>query len=165
MKYQATINDKQYEIEITPDGDLFVDGKRRTVDFLSLGETLYSVIAETDSHEVLVGDQDAPNYEVQMHGRLYNVRVMDERSLLLSNRRGGDFTDSGEVVIKAPMPGLIVDVPVTEGETVEKGQTVVILESMKMQNELKAPREGTVQRIGASAGESVEQNKILITIT
>jgi biotin carboxyl carrier protein len=62
------------------------------------------------------------------------------------------------------MPGLIVAVPVVEGQAVVKGQDLVILESMKMQNELKAPRDGTIGRVRVRAGDSVEQNQVLITL-
>lgn len=165
MKYQATVNGKKFEIEINQDGDVFIDGELRQVDFVSLGETLYSMISESESHEVLIDDSEMPNYHVEMHGQLYTVNVLDERALILGSRRGGDFDESGEVSIKSPMPGLVVDIPVTEGQEIEKGQTIIILESMKMQNELKAPRAGTVQRIGVEAGQSVEQNKVLVTIT
>jgi 3-methylcrotonyl-CoA carboxylase alpha subunit len=70
----------------------------------------------------------------------------------------------GEFSLKAPMPGLVVAVPVAEGETVSKGQNLVILESMKMQNELRAPRDGVVQRVRVKAGERVEQNQLLVTL-
>jgi biotin carboxyl carrier protein len=63
------------------------------------------------------------------------------------------------------MPGLIVEVPVEAGQDVEAGETLVILESMKMQNELKAPRAGKVHAVHVKAGENVEQNKTLVTIT
>lgn len=165
MKYETTVNGKKFEIEVNKEGDVFVNGEQRHVDFASLGETLYSVIAESEAHEVIVDDLDGPTYDVQMHGRLYNVTVLDERALLLGSRRGGEFTDSGEVSIKAPMPGMVVDVPVQEGQEVAKGETLVVLESMKMQNELKAPRDGVVQRVGVETGQSVEQNKVLVTIT
>lgn len=165
MKYQTTINDVTFEIEINNDGDVFVNGEKRDVDFLPLGETLYSIITENTSLEVLVDNVNNSEHEVSIKGRLYTVDVFDERAILLGSRRGDNFNDSGEISIKSPMPGLIVDVPVSEGDTVSKGQTIIILESMKMQNELKAPRDGTVQRIGVKAGESVEQNKVLITLT
>ncbi len=165
MKYQTTVNGHEYEIEIDREGNLFVDGQRRNVDFASLGETLYSVIMDNDSHEVLVDDNEDGAYEIQMHGRLYEVGVLDERALLLGSRRGGAVSDSGEVSIKAPMPGLVVEVAVTEGQEVSEGETLVVLESMKMQNELKAPRDGIVQRVGVDTGQSVEQNKVLVTIT
>lgn len=166
MKYQATVNGKKFDIEITKDGALFVNGQPRDVDFVPLGDTLFSLISESASVEVLFNEvENSSSIEVLSSGRQYTVNVLDERALLLGSRRGGDVGDSGEVSIRAPMPGLIVDVPVSEGDEVAKGQTVVILESMKMQNELKAPRDGVVQRVGAAPGESVEQNKVLITLS
>jgi biotin carboxyl carrier protein len=99
-----------------------------------------------------------------MRGHLFSVEVLDERAQLMSQRRGGQFIDSGEISIRAPMPGLVIDIPVREGQEVKAGQTVVVLESMKMQNELKTPRDGVVQRISAEPGQSVEQNKPLVTI-
>jgi biotin carboxyl carrier protein len=62
------------------------------------------------------------------------------------------------------MPGLVVAVPVSEGQDVKKGQVILILESMKMQNELKAPRDGVIQRIKVKAGESVEQKQTLLSV-
>jgi biotin carboxyl carrier protein len=165
MKYQTTVNGKKFDIEINQDGEVFLNGEKREVDFVSLGETLYSVITDAESHEVLVDDKPGTEFDVQMRGRLYTVGVLDERALLLASRRGSEYSDSGEVSIKAPMPGLVVLVPVAEGDEVEKGQTLVVLESMKMQNELKAPRNGVVQRVGVQPGQSVEQNKVLVTIT
>lgn len=163
MKYIATINDTEFEIEIKPDGSITINGEPRSIDFLHLDEKLYSIITEGRSYEALV-EHVEHHYDVLMGGKLYNVQVLDERAKLMANRHGGEFEQSGEISIQAPMPGLIVKVPVREGQTVTKGQTVVILESMKMQNELKTPRDGTVQRVSVKPGESVEQKRVLITI-
>ncbi len=163
MKYLTIINDQKFEVEIQADGTVLVNGEPRDVDFLALGESLYSVIMQHASYETVVEDRDG-EIEVLLRGRLYSGKVLDERQQLMASRGGGLESDSGEVVIRAPMPGLIVAIPVEEGQEVEKGQTVVILESMKMQNELKAPRAGVVQRISVEAGESVEQKKALVTI-
>ncbi len=164
MKYTTTINDKKFEIEITNDGKLLVNGQPREVDFLHLDESLYSLIMQNNSHEVVVEQRDG-DYEVLVGGHLFTGRVLDERAQLMASRRGGGFTETGEITIRAPMPGLIVAITVKEGDEIKAGQTVVILESMKMQNELKAPRDGTVQRISVEAGQTVEQKKILVTIT
>lgn len=164
MKYITTINDRKFEIEIRGDGSIWVNGQQREVDFLPLTDALYSVLMNATSHEVVVEERDGM-YEVLMGGRLYNGTVTDERTQLMKSRRGGLEADSGELSIKAPMPGLIVAIPVNEGQTVTAGQTLVILESMKMQNELKAPRDGTVQRISIKPGETVEQKRVLITMT
>jgi glutaconyl-CoA/methylmalonyl-CoA decarboxylase subunit gamma len=69
------------------------------------------------------------------------------------------------VVLKAPMPGVIVDVLVTAGQNVKRGEVVVVLESMKMQNEFKSPRDGKVHAIRVNKGDRVEQNAIMVTIT
>ncbi len=164
MKYITTINDRRFEIEVRNDGTVWVNGEQRDVDFLPLTESLFSIIMNSTSHEAVVEEMDG-NYEVLMGGRQYSGTVIDERSQLLRSRRGGLEADSGEISIRAPMPGLIVVIPVSEGETVTAGQTLVILESMKMQNELKAPRDGIVQRISVEPGQTVEQKKVLITMT
>jgi biotin carboxyl carrier protein len=164
MKYVTIINDVRFEIDIEADGTLKVNGQPRDVDFLALGPSLYSILMNHRSYEMVIEEREGA-YEVLMQGRLYAGEVLDERAQLLATRRGGLGTESGELSIKSPMPGLIVTVPVTEGQAVTKGQTLIILESMKMQNELKAPRDGVVQRISVQAGQTVEQNKLLVTLT
>ncbi len=163
MKYITTINDKKFEIEIQKDGRILVNGQPREVDFLPLGPALYSILMNNLSMEAVIEERDG-QYQVLMGGRLYEGQVLDERAQLMRSRGGGAEDSSGEVSLRAPMPGLVVAVTVAEGQTVQKGETVVILESMKMQNELKAPRDGTVQRISVQPGQSVEQKKVLITI-
>ncbi len=164
MKYITTINGKKFEVDIRNDGSVWVGGKRREVDFLALGPTLYSIIMDTVQHEIVV-ESEEDSVEVLISGRLYTGSVLDERTQLMLSRRGGLQADSGEVTIRAPMPGLIAVVLCKEGDSVEAGQTLVILESMKMQNELKAPRAGTVQRVSVSDGQTVEQRKVLVTLT
>ena len=165
MKYVTTVNNKQFEIEILADGSITVDGKKREVDFQSLGPAMYSILAENVSHELTIEEREDDEIEVLMRGRLYSNRVLDERALLMAQRSGTFGNDTGEVNIKAPMPGLIVAVQVEMGQEVKAGQTVVILESMKMQNELKASRDGTVGSVNVQAGQTVEQNKVLLSIS
>ncbi len=161
MKYVTILNGEQYEVEIDKDGNVSVNGEARDVDFMTLGPSLYSIISNNKSIELVI-DDEAGNVGVMMNGRMYETQVLDERSMLMAQRKGGLTTSSGEVI--APMPGLVVAIPIEVGDRVEKGQTVVILESMKMQNELKAPIDGTVQTINASAGQSVEKNNLLAII-
>jgi len=161
MKYVALINNEQYEIEIDNDGNILLNGEPRDVDFLPLGASLYSVITDGKSLEVVIDDEQG-NYQVMMGGRLYEGQVLDERALMMAQRRGGLGGGSGEV--NSPMPGLIVAVPVEEGQTVSQGQTVVILESMKMQNELKAPIDGVVGSVNVETGQTVDKNALLIEI-
>lgn len=164
MKYLTTVNGEQYEVEILGDGLVLVNGEERLVDFKSMGQhAIYSLIIDHQSFEAVVEQRDGI-YHVLIHGDMYEIEVTDERRQRLA-RSGGGFEVTGEVVIKSPMPGLIVNVSVEPGQEVKKGQTVVILESMKMENELKAPRDGVIGRIDVKKGDSVEQNKILVTIS
>jgi biotin carboxyl carrier protein len=101
---------------------------------------------------------------VLLRGRLYPVNVEDEREKRLRAAAGGRVAETGEYHLRAPMPGLVVAVQVIEGQEVKKGQVILILESMKMQNELKSPRDGTIGRIRVKAGESVEQKQSLLSV-
>lgn len=161
MKYVTVINNTQFEIEITKDGAVLVNGQPRNVDFLALSESLYSMITDTASLEVVI-EEERGKYEIMMGGRLYEGQVLDERAMLMAQRKGGLTSGAGEVL--SPMPGLIVAVPVDVGAAVSQGQTVVILESMKMQNELKAPKDGIVQTINVKAGQTVDKGAVLIVI-
>lgn len=162
-RYITTINGKTFEIDIDKDGNILVNGEKREVDFVALRPSLYNIVMQNRSYEMVLDEHDG-EYEVMLRGRLYTGEVLDERAQLLATQRTGTGATSGEISIKAPMPGLVVTIPVSEGQEIKSGQTVVILESMKMQNELKAPRDGTIARISAQAGQTVEQGKLLVTI-
>jgi biotin carboxyl carrier protein len=163
MKYQTTVNGKTFEIEINQDGKVVVNGEEKAVDFRNISESLYSAIIDHASYEVVVEAQEGIHH-VLMLGDLYEVEVLDERQQRLARASAGFGVAQGEISIKSPMPGLIVDVRVAEGVSVEKGQSLIVLESMKMENELKAPRAGTVMRVHVAKGDSVQQNSVLVTL-
>ena len=161
MRYVTVVNDQSFEIEIDNDGAILVNGELRDVDFLNLGGSLYSIITENKSLEAVI-DDDEGKIAVMMRGQLFETQVLDERAMLLVQRRGGINVTSGDV--NAPMPGLIVMITVELGQKVTQGDTVAILESMKMQNELKSPIAGVVRSIQAEAGQAVDKGDILVEI-
>lgn len=164
MRYITTVEGKQFLVEIIDEKHVSVDGKVYEVDFESVsGQPVYSLIVNGKSHEgfVALGDDD---WQVLLHGRLFPITVEDEREQRLRSAAGGGVAETGEFHLRAPMPGLVVAVPVEEGQTVKRGQVLVILESMKMQNELKSPRDGTVGRLRIKAGETVEQKQTLLSV-
>lgn len=164
MKYITTVEGKQFLVEIIDEKHVSVDGKTYMVDFESVsGQPVYSLIVDGQSHEsyVYAGDD---SWQVLLRGRLYPVTVEDEREKRLRAAAGGGVAETGEFHLRAPMPGLVVSIPVTEGQEVKRGQVVLILESMKMQNELKSPRDGTIGRIRVKPGESVEQKQTLLSV-
>jgi biotin carboxyl carrier protein len=165
MKYATTLDGKTYIIEINDDRHVTVDGVEHLIDFTSVaGQAFYSLLLSHDSYEAFVEEAE-DGWLVLMRGTLYDVRVADEREERLRKAAGGASVAGGELQIKAPMPGLVVAVSAAEGQAVAKGDILVILESMKMQNELKSPREGTVGRVRVKAGNSVELNEVLVTLT
>lgn len=163
MKYITTINDTEYSIEIIDDKHININGKILTVDFESVnGQPVYSLIIDGKSHESYVYP-DESNWQVLLRGMSYQVMVVDEREKRL-RQAGSGIQEGGEFHLKAPMPGMVVSVPVSDGQEVKKGQVVLILESMKMQNELKSPKDGTISRVRVKAGEKVEQKQTLLSV-
>jgi biotin carboxyl carrier protein len=164
MKYITTVEEKQFVVEIVDEKHISVDGKVYEIDFESVsGQPVYSLIVDGRSHESYVYQGDE-NWQVLLRGRLYPVTVEDERERRLRAAAGGGVAETGEFHLRAPMPGLVVAIPVAEGEEIKKGQVILILESMKMQNELKAPRDGTIGRIRVKPGETVEQKQTLLSV-
>jgi biotin carboxyl carrier protein len=164
MKYIATVEDREFLVEVLDDRHINVNGKTYEVDFESVsGQPVYSLIVDGKSHEAYVQENDNV-WQVLLRGRLYPVRVEDEREKRLRAAAGAGVAETGEFHLKAPMPGLVVSILVSEGQEVKKGQVLLILESMKMQNELKSPRDGIVNRVKVRAGESVEQKQSLLSV-
>lgn len=167
MKYLTTVDGRTYTIEINDDRRVMVDGVEYEVDLARVGDQpVYTLLINGQSHEAFVYEgEEADIWHVLLHGALHSALVEDEREKRLraaSSAVAGSA--SGEFSLKAPMPGLIVAVPVVEGQAVQKGDILVILESMKMQNELKAPRAGAVTRVKVKAGDSVEHHQVLVTV-
>ena len=164
MKYVTTIDDKDFEIEVVDEHHIRIGDRLLQVDFESVsGQPVFSLILDGKSYESFVyqGEED---WDVLLRGRQYQAKVVDEREKRLKAAAGGGAVEGGEFHLKAPMPGLVVAVLMEEGQEVKKGQVMLILESMKMQNELKAPRDGIMGRVRVKAGESVEQRQTLLSV-
>ncbi len=165
MKYITTVEEKEFSIEIIEDEDaILVEGVRYEYDFTAVGnQPVFTLLLNGKSYEAYVYES-TEGLKVLLQGTQYPATVIDERELRLRSALGGRPTSGGEFYLRAPMPGLIIDVPVEEGQTVEKGQVLLILESMKMQNELTSPRQGVVSRLRVEAGDNVEVNETLLSV-
>lgn len=164
MKYISTVGEREVLIEILDECLISLDGKVFNVNFEAVsGQSVYSLILEGKSYEAYVypGEED---WQVLLQGRLYPVQVEDEREKRLRAAAGSRVAETGEFHLRAPMPGLVVSILIEEGQAIEKGQVMIILESMKMQNELKAPRNGIISRIRVKPGDSVEQKQTLMSV-
>lgn len=164
MKYVTTVDGKEFTVEIVDEKHIRINERLLDVDFESIsGQPVYSLLMGGKSYEAYVSPDDE-QWEVLLRGRLYQAEVQDEREKRLRSAGGAGAAEGGEFQLKAPMPGLVVAIPVEEGQEIKKGQVLLILESMKMQNELKAPRDGVIQRIKVKAGETVEQKQTLLSV-
>lgn len=164
MKYVTTVNGHEYKVEILEDGNITVDGVSYEVDFEEVsGQMVYSMLVNDKSFEAHISEDD-DLWQVLMLGTLYNVEVIDEREKRLREAAGEGVEEGGDYILNAPMPGLVIEVPVKKGDEVSLGDVLLILESMKMQNELKSPREGKIKEINVKVGDNVEQKEIILVM-
>lgn len=164
MRYATVVNDREYLVEIIDEHHVSVDGLVYEVDFVPVGnQPVYSLLVNGKSYDAHVyPDEEA--WQVLFHGALYTARVEDEREKRLRAALGGGVAEHQEFHLRAPMPGMVVAVPVSEGQQVNKGDVLLILESMKMQNELRSPRIGTVTRVRVKPGDRVEQKETMLSV-
>jgi len=164
MKYITSVAGTDFIIEIVDEKHVRVNDRLLEVDFSAVdGQPVYSLLIDGKSYEAYINQVDE-KWEVVILGRQFSATVEDERERRLRAAGSASATGDTEFHLKSPMPGLIIAVSVTEGQIVEKGQVLAILESMKMQNELKSPKAGTVTRIRVKAGDRVEQKAALLSV-
>jgi len=164
MKYTANIGDKVYEEEVGPNNTVFIDGEPHSVDFRDIdGLALYSLLMDNRSWEVLV-ERRGDEFRISIAGELLVVNVEDERTRKIEKGLGKVNVPSGDVILKAPMPGLVRGVSVEQGQEIKAGQGLIILEAMKMENELRAPRAGSIKEIRVKTGDRVEHGQPLVVI-
>ena len=148
-------------------GRITVDGVELATDIRAVaGAQLYSLLLDNASFEVLV-DADAEQrnvYGVMVSGLRYLVKVQDERSRRMALADRTLRAPEGELAIKAPIPGLVVKVLVAPGQTVAEGETTLILEAMKMENEVRAPRAGVVHEVRVDAGSQVAMGQVVLML-
>ncbi len=163
-KYFAEIEGVEYQIEILSDNRITINGEPYKLNFQALRQHLsYSLLLEGKSYEINIY-QDNEFWEVLLRGSQFSVQVEDERERRLRMAAGQASKEEGKIILLAPMPGLVIDVPVKDGQEVDEGDVLVILESMKMQNELTAPRAGRITRIQAKVNEHVERKQALLVL-
>lgn len=163
MKYFARIGDHEFEVRIEGD-QIFIDDEQVDIDLKQGGaQELYSLLFNGKSYELII-ESERFNYGVTLRGEHFQIQVEDERTRRLNAGRKAPSLPEGELPVKAPIPGLVVKVLTPAGTPVEDGQPLVLLEAMKMENEIRAPRAGVVKKVEVTAGQRVEQNAILIVL-
>ena len=162
--YFAEIEGEEYQIEILSEEEVVINGERHEINFQALRQYLsYSLLIEGNSYETNIY-RDNGLWEVLLRGKQFSVQVEDERERRLRMAAGQASKQTGKITLQAPMPGLVIDVTVTEEQDVEEGDVLVILESMKMQNELTAPRAGRIIRVQVKVNDNVERKQVLLVL-
>lgn len=165
MIYKATINDKrEISVDLQSDGTVLLDGKIAAPDVSQIKDGIYHVIHghKSFNSEVIKYDKEERLLHIRVNNNVYKVQLRDRFDELL-HELGMDAAKSKKVSeLKAPMPGLVVEVCVSEGQEVKKGDKLVVLEAMKMENILKAPADAVVKKISITKGQTVEKNEALI---
>ncbi|MGH7828182.1 MAG: biotin/lipoyl-containing protein [Candidatus Binatia bacterium] len=166
MTFIARLGEQTYTVEIEEIGKsiykVAVDGNEFLVDGKKTGHTNYSLIVDNRSFEIEV-DNSEDEYRVLVDGRNYRVNLIDERRARVDGAEGG-IQLQGRQTVSVPMPGRVTAVLVAQGDTVEKGQGLVIVEAMKMENEVRSPVAGEVKEIKVKPGEAVEGGAALLII-
>jgi biotin carboxyl carrier protein len=161
--YKAITNGKVFEIG-SGDGNWAVDGNPLDWDVSPLGGGHFHILYQGKGYraEVTKIDHESKTVELKINGRKYSVQLRDKFDLLLE-KMGMNNTGVGKInVLKAPMPGLIIDLRVKVGQAVKPGDPLLVLEAMKMENIIKAQGEGTVKQLKIKKGDTVEKNQLLI---
>jgi len=163
VKYFVSIAGKVVVVEL--DGaQVTVDGKALGASHLNAlaGTPIRNLVVDHASHTLVMDPVGRGLWAVGSYGERHEVEVIDERTRHIRSLTGGGQKGGGQSVLKAPMPGLVVRIGVEAGSRVEAGAPLVVLEAMKMENELRATGAGVVKGIKVKPGQAVEKGQVLV---
>ena len=166
MSYVATIDEREVTISVEELGGsnykVAIDGVEHVVDAQLIAGTLWSVLYGNGSFEVDVTRLPAEEFEVLIQGDCHRFTLMNEQRRAMI--RAGGKGSAGKAMLTSPMPGKVVKLLVNEGQEVEAGQGVIVVEAMKMENELKSAVAGKVKEIFVAEGQVVESGAKLLLV-
>jgi pyruvate carboxylase subunit B len=166
MKYVVELNGERKEVSIEADGVVYEsdqparaelsDIEGSPVRMVKIGTRVYRVVAEKK--------QGRGRYSLWVDGYRFEVEALDERTRSIRDLSAANAAPAGPAPVLAPMPGLIVRVNVNPGDMVEAGQGVIVMEAMKMENELRATASGRVKSVEVAPGTAVEKGTLLVAL-
>jgi biotin carboxyl carrier protein len=164
MIYEVRIADKTYKVDLRKERDLWqclLNGREFPLDVISTQAGVFSVLIGGQSFEVKQESIGAET-NIIVGSQRFPIELRDPRSL--RSRRNSNADLAGPRKVTAPMPGKVVRILVQAGTAVEQGQGVIVIEAMKMQNELKSPKRGVVRKLAISEGAAVEAGQVLVEV-
>ena len=165
MKFDVLIDNARRSVELKRDANrwrISLDGEPRDADAVEIAPNIYSVLLNGKSHEVRITPKPTGALTLQTDHQEFTADLLDPRAW--RGRRHGALEAEGRQQVAAPMPGKIVRLLVQAGDNVEAGQGLIVVEAMKMQNEIRSPKSGTVERLLAKEGQPVNAGEVLAWI-
>jgi pyruvate carboxylase subunit B len=165
VKYHVTVGGNEWVVEVDG-GQVLVDGTPWEAHFAPIpGTPLWHLLLGRDSWTIAAQALDGPGrWALGLAGERYDVSVVDERTRAIQQLTGRRPATDGGGIVRAPMPGLVVRVEAEPGQRVAAGAGLVVVEAMKMENELRAAREARVAAVHVRAGQTVEKGAPLVTL-
>jgi biotin carboxyl carrier protein len=176
MKFVATMDGRQHTVEVQKDGDnpdiyhMTLDGRVYDVDCRKMPSQIVSMLMDHRSYDVDLeriakrSDTLDGRIHVRVRGRVMRFEMLDERRIKMKEAQGFRFDVGGVVAIDSPMPGKVIKLLKKEGDEVKEGEGIVVVEAMKMENELRSPKAGRVKELKVKEGAAVEAGARLALI-
>ncbi|MEI6816755.1 MAG: biotin/lipoyl-containing protein [Bacteroidota bacterium] len=165
--YKVKINDADLEHQVSFDDvakTITMDDKKSEWDVVVIKPGIFHIIKDSKSYnaEVMEADYSTKSFLIRINGNNYSVVVKDRFDGLLHDLGMDVLASNKKEDLKAPMPGLVLDVRVSEGQQIGKNDAILVLEAMKMENILKAASDGIIKKILVKKGDKVEKNQVLV---
>lgn len=164
MSTRVKVSEKDFEVVFEDDAKTTgtLNGKAFNWDVSKLDEHIYHIIKDNRSYRVEVLEPADGKTRLKVNGTIYEAETIDKFDALLKSL-GMEKGGAGKVnELKAPMPGLVLDIHVKPGDVIQKGDKVLVLEAMKMENVIKAPADATVASIEVEKGKTVDKNQVMV---
>ncbi len=161
---KAKVNQSEFDVEIVSENEVNLNSESKKLDIISLSESKKHLILDNKSYSIenVSFDKEKKEAVLKVNNRTYKVSLKDKYDLLLKELGMSNMATKVVKDVKAPMPGLVISIEVEKGQAVKAGDTILILEAMKMENVLKSPIDGIIKSIKAEKATTVDKNAVLI---
>jgi biotin carboxyl carrier protein len=162
--YLVKTSSAEYKVELTGGNKANVNGNALSWDLVEEKQGSFHVIMNQRSYrvDVVKADVKEKSFTILVNGIKHQLDVKDKFDILLQSMGLDNLAANKVNNMKAPMPGLVLDIKVKPGDSIKKGDAVVVLEAMKMENNLKSPGDGVIKKINVEKGKAVEKGQVLV---
>lgn len=164
--YKVLVSGKEYKVDFEKNSSSKgkINDKDFNLDIIEINKGIFHVLMEDESFhvELLKVDYNTKTFDIKIRNNKYTLEIRDEIDELLHQMGMDDLNVVKINDLKAPMPGMVLNIVVEEGTKVEKGDNLLVLEAMKMENNIKSPTDGIVKKVVCQKGRAVEKNEVMI---